>query len=267
MGKDQKAFKWLNENTLSYIIWDNKYRANNESFDEWLDRVSGGNNDLRELIKAKKFLFGGRVLANRGLNNGASYFNCYTSGFVPDDYAGIMDVSKNLGLTYKKQGGQGINLSKIRPKGSAIHGGYTSDGVIPFLKLFNQVTESTSQGGSRKGAMIAILDACHKDIYDFIHVKDDLNQVTSANLSVSIDDDFMAKWTHATSYDMVFYHSSGTEEYQVNPNKILREIATAAWDNGEPGVIYWDRFTNYNLMQYIDHYQIEGSNPCGAKYL
>jgi ribonucleoside-diphosphate reductase alpha chain len=77
----------------------------------------------------------------------------------------------------------------------------------------------------------------------------------------------MAKWTHANTYDVVFGHASGIETYTVDPNKILKEIATAAWDNGEPGVIYWDRFTNYNLMQYIDHYQIEGSNPCGEQPL
>jgi ribonucleoside-diphosphate reductase alpha chain len=262
--KDLDAFRWLKENELSYTIWDKKYRANNESFDAWLDRVSGKNDILRELIRKKKFLFGGRVLANRGLDNNSSYFNCYCHGYVDDDYSKIMDVAKNLGLTYKKQGGQGINLSKIRPKGSKISGGFTSDGIIPFMKLFNQVTESTSQGGARKGAHIQILNANHKDIYDFIHVKDDLNQITSANLSVSVDNEFMGNYVEGTCYDVVFPYAHGNLEYGVNPEKIMKEIAKQAWDNGEPGVIYWDKFTNYNLMQHINAYQIEGSNPCGT---
>ena len=64
---EQDAWKWLNENQLSYDIWNNKYRANNESFEEWLNRISGGNSEIKRLIKEKKFLFGGRILANRGL--------------------------------------------------------------------------------------------------------------------------------------------------------------------------------------------------------
>ena len=49
--------EWLGDNQLSVDIWEKKYRYNNESFDEWLDRVSGGNEDVRRLIEEKKFLF------------------------------------------------------------------------------------------------------------------------------------------------------------------------------------------------------------------
>ena len=68
---DKQAFDWLNENQLSYDIWNNKYRFNNESFDEWLRRVSGNDSEIARLIKEKKFLFGGRTLANRGTNKGS----------------------------------------------------------------------------------------------------------------------------------------------------------------------------------------------------
>ena len=52
--------QWLGkDNQLGIDIWKKKYQQNNESFDEWLDRVSGGNQDVRELILEKKFLFGG----------------------------------------------------------------------------------------------------------------------------------------------------------------------------------------------------------------
>ena len=60
--------EWLNDNKLSLDIWNNKYRFEDETFEAWLDRVSGGNNDVKRLIREKKFLFGGRILANRGLN-------------------------------------------------------------------------------------------------------------------------------------------------------------------------------------------------------
>ncbi|MGL5232136.1 MAG: hypothetical protein ACRC7W_02225, partial [Fusobacteriaceae bacterium] len=58
---------WLGaDNKLGYDIWNKKYRYNNESFDNWLDRVSGNDLKLRDLIKQRKFLFGGRTLASRG---------------------------------------------------------------------------------------------------------------------------------------------------------------------------------------------------------
>ena len=69
---------WLGaDNQLGIDIWTKKYQYNNETFDQWLDRVSGGDPELRELIAERKIMLGGRTLANRGTNNSASYFNCY----------------------------------------------------------------------------------------------------------------------------------------------------------------------------------------------
>ena len=60
--------EWLGEdNQLGIDIWTKKYQMDNETFDEWLDRVSGGNEKIRQLIIEKKFLFGGRILSNRGM--------------------------------------------------------------------------------------------------------------------------------------------------------------------------------------------------------
>ena len=63
-----KIEEWLGEqNTLGIDIWKRKYQYEGETFDAWLDRVSGGDEDVKRLIKEKKFLPGGRILANRGL--------------------------------------------------------------------------------------------------------------------------------------------------------------------------------------------------------
>lgn len=147
--------EWLNDNKLSLDIWSNKYRnqTKDETFEAWLDRVSGGNNNIKRLIREKKFLFGGRTLANRGVPNSGSFSNCYSIGYVPDSLDGIMDVAHKIAMTFKAQGGQGLSLSKIRPKGSLIAGQYPSDGIVPFMNIFNTVTESVSQGGSRKGRL------------------------------------------------------------------------------------------------------------------
>lgn len=242
---DKQAFEWLNENQLSYDIWNNKYRFNNESFDEWLRRVSGNDPEIARLIKEKKFLFGGRTLANRGTNKG-SLSNCYSHGYIDDSLEGIMDAAKNIAMTFKAQGGQGISLSKIRPKGSSIAGKFKSDGIVPFMEIFNTVTESVSQGGSRKGALLMSLDINHPEIETFMTIKSDLKRINKANLSVEIDDNFMQK----------------VERGDVEANRIFNILCEQACKYAEPGVIFTNRFRNYNLMEFVDEYQIETCNPC-----
>lgn len=242
---DKQAFEWLNENQLSYDIWNNKYRFNNESFDEWLRRVSGNDSEIARLIKEKKFLFGGRTLANRGTNKG-SFSNCYSHGYIDDSLEGIMDAAKNIAMTFKAQGGQGISLSKIRPKGSSIAGKFKSDGIVPFMEIFNTVTESVSQGGSRKGALLMSLDINHPEAETFMKIKSDLKKINKANLSMEINDSFM--------------HRVVNEE--VEANRLFNILCDQACKYAEPGVIYTNRFRNYNLMECVDEYQIETCNPC-----
>ena len=247
---DKQAFEWLDKNQLSYDIWDKKYRVNNESFDQWLDRVSGKDGDIRRLIKEKKFLFGGRTLANRGTDKG-SFSNCYSHGYIEDSLDGIMDAAKNIAMTFKAQGGQGLSLSKIRPKGAMIGGKFKSDGIVPFMEIFNTVTESVSQGGSRKGALLMSLDINHPEAETFMTIKSDLKKINKANLSMEIDDFFM--------YNVL--------SESIKDNKKFDLLCEQACKYAEPGVIYTNRFRDYNLMEKVDEYQIETCNPCGEQPL
>ena len=246
----KEAYEWLNGNQLSYDIWDKKYRHNNEGFQEWLNRVSGGNAHIKRLINDKKFLFGGRTLANRGTNKG-SYSNCYSHGYIEDSLEGIMDAAKNIAMTFKAQGGQGLSLSKIRPKGALIAGKFKSDGIVPFMEIFNTVTESVSQGGSRKGALLMSLDINHPEAETFMTIKSDLKKINKANLSVEIDDAFMEK----------------VKAGDAEANRLFNILCEQACKYAEPGVIFTNRFRNYNLMEFVDSYQIETCNPCGEQPL
>ena len=265
---EQKAFDWLLGNELSYKIWNNKYRYNNESFDEWLDRVSGGNEKIRKLIFDKKFLFGGRTLANRGTNKG-SLNNCYSIGYVGDSLDEILDTNTKIAKTFKAQGGQGLSLSKIRPKGSLINKQFQSDGIVPFMEMFNTTTSSISQGGSRKGALMMSLDVWHKEIEDFVKIKEDLNKINKANLSVEVDDAFMEAVDNNVDEDIkVTRHYAGQEiTYNINPVKVFNTISESAKKSAEPGLIFTNLFRNYNLMQYVSGYNIETCNPCGEQPL
>lgn len=268
---DNDVFKWLHCNdidTLPYNIWDGKYRYKNESFEQWLDRVSNGDSEVKRLIFEKKFLFGGRTLANRNVPNSGSYSNCYSVGYVEDTLPAILKANNDIAFTFCNHGGQGLSLSKIRPAGSLIKGSYTTDGIVPFMKMFNTTTETISQGGSRKGALMMSLDVWHPEIETFISIKADRNEINKANLSVEINDEFMeCVKLGVTEKRCEFHYNDKIYEYTINPVAIFEKICQNARDNAEPGVLFTNRLRNYNAMEKIDSYQIETTNPCGEQPL
>lgn len=267
------AEEWLGKDTqIGFDIWNRKYRWNYESFEEWLDRVSGGDKELRKLIRDRKFLFGGRVLANRGTNTDGSLFNCYSIGYVDDDYSKIMDAAKDIGLTFKAQGGQGLSLSKLRPKGTPIGQSYQSDGIVPFMKLFNEVTDATSQGGSRKGALMISLDVWHAEALGFITVKSGQGVIEKANLSLEVDDRFMQhvrdsilKGTDTIITERRDYNGHKVE-YDVDVMKVFRALVQNAYDWGDPACLFTGQLRNYNLMEFDEGYQVDTVNPCGGMF-
>ena len=184
-----------------------------------------------------------------------------------------MKVNSNIALTYKAQGGQGLSLSDIRPKGTLIGGRYESDGIVPFMEIYNTTTESVMNGGSRKGALMMSLDITHKEAETFITIKSDLNKITKANLSVEIDDEFMSivEESYKTNSEIPLHvtrsYGSETIEYDIVPIKLYKLLINQAHKSAEPGVIFTNTFKNYNLMEFCDDYIIEGANPCGEQPL
>ena len=265
--------EWLGDNQLSLDIWKNKYCNNNENFNSWKHRVSGNNKELEDLIESKKFLFGGRALANRGTNKKGSMFNCYSSGYAPDNIEGLMQLNTNLALTYKAQGGQGLSLTKVRPKGTPIGDEFTSDGIVPFMEMFNTTTSSISQGGARKGALMMSIDIRHKEAPTFITIKTNEDKITKANLSLEIDDEFMeAVDKYYSTGETVILHESREYnghivEYDIVPITLYKLMIKTVYDWGEPGCIFTNRFRNYNLMEFDTDYEIATCNPCGEQPL
>ena len=146
------ASEWLNNNDLSLKIWNNKYRNGNETFDEWIERISDKNEALKELILNKKFIFGGRILANRNIHDRRlTYSNCYVISPPDDNIESIFDCTKKLARTYSYGGGCGIDLSKLRPNGAKTNNAAKeSSGPVSFMDIFSQTTQTISQNGRRK---------------------------------------------------------------------------------------------------------------------
>ncbi|MBS4959772.1 MAG: adenosylcobalamin-dependent ribonucleoside-diphosphate reductase [Clostridiales bacterium] len=267
------ANEWLEEdNQLGEDIWQRKYCHEGESFDQWLARISGGNQEIASLIKEKKFLFGGRILANRGLENigkKVSLSNCYVVEPPEDNLESIFDCAKKLARTYSYGGGCGVDISKLAPMGAKINNAAKmTSGAVSFMPLYSMVTELIGQNG-RRGALMISIDCSHPDLPQFIDLKTDLEKVTKANISVRLSHEFMDAVKKDELYTLCYHREATGEviEKAVNAREIFRHIAEVNWDYGEPGALFWDRVKEWNLLSNTKEFSFAGVNPCAEEPL
>jgi ribonucleoside-diphosphate reductase alpha chain len=263
--------EWIGkENQLGIDIWKKKYQRNGESFEDWLDRVSGGDADVAELIADKKFLFGGRILSNRGIDDEkVTYSNCYVISPPEDNIESIYDTAKKLARTYSYGGGCGIDISKLAPCGAKVNNqAKSTSGAVSFMDTFSQVTEQIGQNG-RRGALMISIDCTHPDLEKFITVKSDLNKVTSANISVRVTDRFMVAVKNDEDWELYYKRNETGEEIKktVKARDIFDLLCRNNWDYAEPGILYWDRITNWNLVSNDKDFEYAGVNPCAEEPL
>ena len=230
--------KW-DMDELQKSIWKNKYQYKDESFNEWIERISGGNPKIAKLIRERKFLFAGRILANRGLyrdNIKVTYSNCYVLEPPEDNLESIFDTAKNLARTFSYGGGVGIDISKLRPNGATVHNAAkTTSGAVSFMDLYSMTTGLIGQNG-RRGALMISMDISHPDIEEFIDVKTDLERVTKANISVKVTDEFMNAVKNKEKYKCRFIIESSGEEIikEVDAHELFMKLIKNNWDYAEP---------------------------------
>lgn len=233
-----------NLSKLGEDIWHNKYQQNNESFDDWINRVSGGNEQVAQLIVDKKFLFGGRILSNRGIKGrGITYSNCYVVKPPEDSIEGIYEAAMKLARTFSYGGGCGIDISNLREKDAEVHNAAkTTSGAVSFMPVFEQTARVIGQNG-RRGALMISMDCDHPDIHDFIDAKLD-NKLEKCNISVKMGDKDME-----------------------NREDVIEHIAHNNWDWAEPGILYWDTIRDYNMLNKFEDFEYAGVNPCAEEPL
>lgn len=263
-----KIEEWLGkDNQLGIDIWNKKYRYNDENFDAWLDRVSGKNEKVRELIKEKKFLFGGRILANRGLENEGrkiSLSNCYVIAPPEDNLESIFDCAKKLARTFSYGGGCGIDISNLAPRGAEVrNAAKTTTGSVSFMDLYSMITGLIGQN-NRRGALMLSLSCDHPDLEEFIGIKSDLNKVTKANISIRITDKFMVAVKNKQPFTLSFtrMETGETITKEVNAYELFHKMCEMNWDYAEPGMLFWNRIENYNLLSEDKKFGYAGVNPC-----
>ena len=263
--------QWLNNDELAITIWKNKYRFEDESLDDWFKRVSGGNEIVEEQIRAKKFIFGGRILANRGLsdkNRKITYSNCYVVAPPEDNLESIFECGAKLARTFSYGGGCGIDISNLRPSGAKVNNAAkTTSGAVSFMDFYSYITGLIGQSG-RRGALMISISCDHPDLEEFIEIKSDLDKVTKANISVRVSDKFMKAVVKGETLILKFVTDTGetiTKEVEAYP--IFRKLAQMNWDYAEPGILFWDRITSWNLLSNNKEFSYAGVNPCAEEPL
>ena len=239
--------------------------------------------DFYSVLKDFKYVPGGRILSGAGTGFAVSFYNCFVIPSPQDSRGGILKTLGQMVEIMARGGGVGINLSSLRPRGARVNkvNGFSS-GPINWAELFSVATKDIiQQGGTRRGALMLMLWDWHPDVEEFITVKQDLNKINGANLSLCISDTFMEAVENDKDWPLVFpdikdpeYDQKWTGDLEVwkkmgkkvivhkivKARKIWDLVATAAWKSAEPGVVFMERYNKLHNNYYWN--KIICVNPC-----
>jgi ribonucleoside-diphosphate reductase alpha chain len=242
---------------------------------------------FREMMDDWKYVPAGRIFTGAGTGQKLTFYNCYVIPHPKDSRHGIFDTLGQMAEIMSRGGGVGINVSTLRPRYSYVKGvNGRSSGAVSWASLYSFVTGLIEQGGSRRGALMLILNVWHPDVIDFINSKKEAGKITNANISVGITDDFMQAVKEDKPWDLVFpdtsdpmYHDKwdgNIHRWQEMGGKVIKHktvraadiwhnIIESAWSSAEPGMYFIDRSNHFsNSWYYAD---LPCTNPCGEQPL
>ncbi|KPV59077.1 ribonucleoside-diphosphate reductase [Paenibacillus sp. A3] len=254
--------------------------ATPEKRKEWTDK-------FRYVLDDWKLVPGGRIAAGADASDELTLFNCYVIPSPHDSRGGIMATLSEMTEIMARGGGVGINLSSLRPRRSVVKGvNGSSSGAVSWGGLFSYTTGLIEQGGSRRGALMLMINDWHPDVVDFITVKQTMGQITNANLSVCVSNGFMKAVKEDLDWELVYPDTTDPEydelwdgdldkwrktgkkinHYRtVKARDVWHTIIESAWKSAEPGVVFMEYYNQMSNSWYFN--PIICTNPCGEQGL
>ncbi len=179
--------------------------------------------------------------------------------------SGIFQTLRDAALIQQTGGGNGFSFSRLRPKGALVRSSMgKATGPVGFLRVYDQAFGEIAQGGSRRGANMAVLRIDHPDIREFITCKTNESHITNFNISVGITDAFMRAVEEDEDFALINPVDGQVWEI-VKARELFDLLATQAHHNGEPGVLFLDAANRTNPVPHL--YELEATNPCGEQWL
>lgn len=216
-----------------------------------------------DVLEGFDFVPGGRILTGAGSGVPLTLYNCFVIPSPQDSRDGILDSVKLMIEIMSRGGGVGVNLSSIRPRGTYVKGvNGTASGAVSFGALYSFATGLIIQGGSRRGALMLMLDIDHPDVQEFITIKRTMGQITNANLSVCISDAFMEAVKQDADWNLQW---NGKVYKTIKAKELWNLVCESAWAAGEPGLMFKERYNKESNSWYFE--DIIATNPCGEQGL
>lgn len=195
-----------------------------------------------------------------------SLSNCTVVDSPVDNIAGIFKTGYEIAELQKRRAGVGVDMSTLRPYGSAVNNAAgISSGIPCFSDFFSHITRMIGQAG-RNGALMLTTTVEHPDADRFAVMKKDLTKVTGANVSFRITDAFM----EAVIADKQFTQQwpVGVPVSEAKVVKIIRArdlwnlLVKAAYESAEPGLLFWDNYVNNLPAHRYPGFHTVSTNPC-----
>lgn len=202
-----------------------------------------------------------------GIGNKEQYVslsNCFVVDGPEDSYGGICKTDQELVQISKRRGGIGFDLSKLRPSNTLTNNAArTTSGIGSWMERYSNSIREVGQGG-RRGALMLTLSIHHPDILTFATIKNNDKNVTGANISVRLTDEFLNALKDKKDYELRWPVDSLNPQIKkkISAEEVWKTIIHSAWFRAEPGLLFWDTILKESPADCYDTHKTLSTNPC-----